>query len=180
MTKSYLERHLFEKMGLPEDHDGPTARLIRASINNPDNHTPFGVLNEISDEIAHLENLERVLNGLEALSPPFDPESEPPSTVDCPRCGGTGEEPGAPHDEQAGKPLCSLCEGRTCISNVPVKVSCDTCFTMELPPGTDDDEIEALTLELQFDDVHPHGTNGRIKGAVVTGYTTEHVERSAA
>jgi len=33
------------------------------------------------------------------------------ATKDCPRCGGTGEEPGAPFDDVAGKPLCGRCDG---------------------------------------------------------------------
>ncbi len=35
----------------------------------------------------------------------------PSKLVVCPRCGGDGEEPGAPYDLEDGTPLCTLCKG---------------------------------------------------------------------
>jgi len=33
-------------------------------------------------------------------------------SVECPRCGGTREEPGAPIERDGGMWLCSRCKGR--------------------------------------------------------------------
>jgi DnaJ-class molecular chaperone len=36
--------------------------------------------------------------------------------VECPRCEGFGEEPGAPTDVELGEPLCTECHGHRQVS----------------------------------------------------------------
>ena len=38
-------------------------------------------------------------------------EDQKGQSVECPRCGGTGEEPGAPIDLECGEAKCSRCQG---------------------------------------------------------------------
>lgn len=38
------------------------------------------------------------------------------NTVWCPRCDGSGEEPGAPVFDDAGVALCDLCQGKTTVT----------------------------------------------------------------
>jgi DnaJ-class molecular chaperone len=44
-----------------------------------------------------------------------------PLKIECPRCDGDGEEPGAPVDLVDGTALCGLCDGHGMVSQARVR-----------------------------------------------------------